>query len=55
MQALLEAQLKFFMNDFEEALKIARIGLEKARILGAKENESRLNSLLQKIENALNL
>lgn len=50
----LEAQLKFAVNDFEEALKIARIGLEKARILGAKEDESRLSSLLQKIKNMLN-
>jgi hypothetical protein len=42
------------MNDFEEALRIARIGLEKARILGAKEDESRLNYLIQKVENVLN-
>lgn len=50
----LEAQLKFAVHDFEKALKIARIGLEKARILGAKEDESRLNSLLQKLDNVLN-
>lgn len=33
---ILKAQLKFAFNDFEEALKIARICLKKAIILGAK-------------------
>lgn len=55
MQAdYLEAQLKFAMNDFNEALRIASTGLEKARILGAKEDELRLSSLLHKIQSSLN-
>ncbi|MBS0585656.1 MAG: hypothetical protein JSR76_05080 [Verrucomicrobia bacterium] len=46
----LEAQLKFALHDFEEALKVATIGLERARALGAKQDEARLLSLLRKIE-----
>lgn len=46
----LEAQLKFATNDSENAVKIATNGLEKAKILGAKEDELRLKSLLQNIE-----
>ena len=55
MQAdYLEAQLKFALDKTEEALKITRTGLERAKALDAKEDEMRLNALLQKIENALN-
>lgn len=46
----LEAQLKLAMNLVEEAYKIAKSGLEKAIFLGAKEDESRLKSLLEKIK-----
>ena len=46
----LEAQLKVAINDIENAIKIARNGLTHARNLGAKEDELRLMSLLQKIE-----
>lgn len=49
----LEAQLKLATKDFENAHKIARIGLKKAQDLKAKENESRLEQLLYHIENAL--
>lgn len=51
----LEAQLKLATNELEEALKIVKKGLEKAKILGAEGDESRLSSLLEKIENALAL
>lgn len=50
----LEAQLKFALHDQVEAMKIARIGLEKAKILVAKEDESRLILLLKNIETAMN-
>jgi len=49
----LEAQLKFAQNDLECAIKIARKGLLRAVALGAKEDESRLASLLERIENSL--
>lgn len=42
----LEAQLKFALKDFDGARRIAIIGLEKAKTLGAKEDELRLASLL---------
>ncbi len=51
----LEAQLKFALHDYKEAKKIVLAGLEKAKALGAKEDELRLSLLLQKIENALDL
>ena len=47
----LEAQLKFAMKDINTALKIASVGLVRAKALGAKEDESRLTSLLRTIEN----
>jgi tetratricopeptide (TPR) repeat protein len=51
MQAdYLEAQLKFAKNEIENATKIAKRGLEIARTLGAKEDEARLNRLLELIE-----
>lgn len=51
MQAdYLEAQLKWALHDFEEARRIAKIGLEKAQFLQAKEDEARFQSLLQKID-----
>lgn len=50
----LEAQLKFAIHDIENAIKIARNGLEKAKILRAKEDELRLQSLLQNIEDFQN-
>lgn len=54
MQAdYLEAQLKFALNDFPNALKIAQSGLDKARILGAKEDELRLISLVENIEKSV--
>lgn len=46
----LEAQLKFATYDIENAIKIARNGLEKAKILRAKEDELHLQSLMQNIE-----
>lgn len=46
----LEAQVKFAINDLEEAFRIASMGLEKAKILGAKEDESRLIALLNRID-----
>ena len=46
----LEAQLKFATKNIESAREIARHGLERAKILGAKEDELRLTTLLQKIE-----
>ena len=49
----LEAQLKLAMNDFVEAVKIAEIGLEKARSFDLKEDEERFISLLQTISNFL--
>ena|SRR5579862_612515 len=45
----LEAQLKFALNDSPNALKIANIGLARAKILGAKEDEFRFNSLIESI------
>lgn len=51
MQAdYLEAQLKLALNDFPNALKIAQCGLDQAKILGAKEDEMRLISLIENIE-----
>lgn len=50
----LEAQLKFATSDIENAIKITRNGLEKAKNLGAKEDELRLKSLLQNIEDLQN-
>jgi tetratricopeptide (TPR) repeat protein len=50
----LEAQLKLAINDIENAIKMARNGLEKAITLGAKEDELRLRSLLQNIEDLQN-
>lgn len=50
----LEAQLKFAVHDIENAIKVARNGLEKAKSLGAKEDKLRLKSLLQNIENLQN-
>jgi hypothetical protein len=47
----LEAQLKLAENEINEALRLVRSGLEKARALGAKEDEARLISLLEKISN----
>lgn len=46
----LEAQLKFAQKDFKEASKIADHGLKKAKNLGAKEDASRLTSLLERVE-----
>ncbi len=45
----LEAQLKIAVDDVDEAIKIAKTGLVRAQALGAKEDESRFISLLQKI------
>lgn len=50
----LEAQLKFALNDIETSIKLVQSGLEKAKALGAKEDEFRLQSLLQKIEKHTN-
>lgn len=47
----LEAQLKAALRDNENAKKIARRGLETAKELEAKEDELRLTSLLQTLEN----
>lgn len=44
----LKAQSKFAVSDVKGALGFARSGLDKARIPGAKEDEARLNSLVQK-------
>lgn len=49
----LEAQLKLAVNDIENAIKIAKNGLARAKNLGAKEDELRLTSLLQIIESLL--
>jgi len=46
----LEAQLKLAVNDTEYAIRIAKRGLARAKTLGAKEDESRLISLLQLAE-----
>lgn len=46
----LEAQLKLSLNQCADAFKIANQGLERARILNAKEDENRLTSLIQKIK-----
>jgi tetratricopeptide (TPR) repeat protein len=55
MQAdYLEAQLKLALGELKEAVKISQMGLERAKALGAKEDESRLQSLSQKIDAALN-
>ncbi len=49
----LEAQLKIAMNDTKGAIKIAKTGLIRAQALEAKEDESRLISLLQTITPAV--
>lgn len=46
----LEAQLKSATNDFVNATKIAKIGLERAKNLGAKEDENRFNKLMLNLE-----
>lgn len=46
----LEAQLKLALNDSGNAIRIAKNGLERAKVLGAKEDELRLRSLLQSID-----
>ena len=51
----LEAQLNLASGDFKSAIKIASNGLGKAKILRAKEDELRLQSLLQKINNLYDL
>lgn len=47
----LEAQLKFAQKDFAGAQKIAQTGLDRAKVLGAKEDELRLSTLLRTIQN----
>lgn len=50
MQAdYLEAQLKLAISDTQEALQIAKRGLDRAISLGAKEDERRFQSLMQDI------
>ena len=49
----LEAELKFALKEYEESAKLAQGALEKARTLGAKEDELRLMAHLQKIESAM--
>lgn len=48
----LEAQIKFALNEFDTALKIATAGIDRAIKLGAKEDEARLRALIEKIEKA---
>jgi tetratricopeptide (TPR) repeat protein len=48
----LEGQLKFARGDLESGLIVARTGLARAQTLGAKEDESRLISLLESLEKA---
>ena len=45
----LEAQLKVAQKDFSSAQKVAQKGLERAKILGAKEDELRLSTLLNSL------
>lgn len=45
----LEAQLKVALNESADALRIAQTGLNRARNLGATEDEKRLISLIEKI------
>lgn len=45
----LEAQLKFALNDRPSALNIANNGLARAKSLGAKEDELRLKTLIENI------
>lgn len=45
----LEAQLKFALHDSLSGLKIATKGLDRAKSLGAKEDELRLTSLINSI------
>jgi len=49
----LEGQLKLAQNDIENALRVASNGLALAKALGAKEDELRLTSLLQKINDVV--
>jgi len=51
----LEGQLKFALKDFEKAYSIVSSGLETSRILRAKEDEFRLSTLMQKIEDELQI
>lgn len=51
----LEAQLKFAVHEIDQAIKIGRAGLSRARALGAKEDERRLVSFLQSIIEDFNL
>lgn len=46
----LEAQLKLALSDPQNALRIANQGLARARSLGAKEDEARLNALIDSID-----
>ncbi len=43
----LESQLKYSIGDYPGAIQIAKKGLERAEKLGAKEDQRRLNALLQ--------
>lgn len=49
----LEAQLKLAINDIKNAMKIANIGLNRAKILGAKEDDSRFVSLIKMIKHPI--
>lgn len=49
----LEAQVKFAINDFEDAKKIAERGISISKDIGAKEDQSRLEKLLLKINEKL--
>lgn len=49
----LEAQLKLAVNDIENAIRVVKNGLVRARDLGAKEDELRLTSFLKIIEDLL--
>jgi hypothetical protein len=46
----LEAQLKIATNDTDNAKRIIEKGLDRARILGAVEDENRLNLLLNQLK-----
>ena len=48
----LEAQLKLAQNDLEAAFSIATVGLEKAKKLGAKEDELRLYQTLNLLKSS---
>lgn len=50
----LEAQLKDALNDMENALKVVRNGLARAKALKAKEDESRFTTLLENIIKRIN-